>query len=296
MTIKNMTNTYSDLSQTLTAETAMFVPPAAYELVASMQSDVGCVRAGNEDNGQYASPSETQLRADKGALMIVCDGMGGHTSGEVASHLAVETIRREYYASAAEPSQAIKEATERANREVYQTAVADETLRGMGTTCTALALCRGMAFCAHVGDSRLYMLREEEIYQLTEDHSAVMELVKMGVITMDEARDHPDKNVILRALGTAPQLEVSVWNAPLPVRENDQFLLCSDGLYDLVADEEIKMVLRARRDDPQTACGELIALAKERGGHDNITVGIIGVRPCGDAPAPRITREVEIAR
>ena len=130
---------------------------------------------------------------------------------------------------------------------------------------------------------------------MTEDHSAVMEMVKQGWISLSDARHHPDKNVILRAMGSHPDVEVSTWQEPFPLRAGDRFLLCSDGLYDLVEDEEIKQIVLAS--DPQNACENLVALAKERGGHDNITVTIASLKQPGEdlkRPVP-VTRVVEVS-
>jgi serine/threonine protein phosphatase PrpC len=134
---------------------------------------------------------------------------------------------------------------------------------------------------------------------MTEDHSAVMEMVKRGLITLEAARHHPDKNIILRALGSQPEVEVSTWEQPFPVREGDAFLLCSDGLYDLVEDDEIKQTVLSGK--PHSSCEKLIALAKERGGHDNITVGIVSLRPIDPTHKEgnrelRETREVEVKK
>jgi len=265
----------------------------AHEIVASVQTDKGCVREINEDSGRLVHPSDEAQSKKRGTLLIVADGMGGHSAGEVASGMAVELIPEIYYASKGEPSDALKEAVEEANRRIYAASLEDESKRGMGTTCTALCLLDGQAFAAHVGDSRLYMLRGGKVYQLTEDHSAVMEMVKLGLITKEEARHHDDKNVILRALGTSPEVEVSTLE-PFSVRAGDQYLLCSDGLYDLVPDEEIEHEL-SNAGDIQAAGQKLITLAKERGGHDNITVGIVAVVPAGASAAGavdmRATRE-----
>jgi PPM family protein phosphatase len=270
---------------------------ADYEIVASVQTDRGCVREANEDSGRYTKPNDRSLITKRGSLLVVADGMGGHASGEVASGMAVELVSRLYYeAQGDDPQAALKEAVEEANRLIYAAAVADEKLTGMGTTCTALALRRGAAYSAHVGDSRIYLRRGGRMYLMTEDHSAVMEMVRHGVITAEEARRHEDKNVILRALGTSPEVEAAAWEKPFPLQVGDQFLLCSDGLHDLVGDEEMGEAL-ARAADPHEACEQLIALAKGRGGHDNITVSIVSVRPLsgGDARHLRATREVEAA-
>jgi len=265
-------------------------PTAPHEIVATVLTDVGCVREINEDSGRFIRPDDETRLKNKGALLIVADVMGGHSAGEVASGMAVELIPEIYYSSKGEPPRALKEAVEETNRRIHAAAAEDAAKYGMGTTCTALCLLDGQAFAAHVGDSRLYMLRDGKVYQLTEDHSAVMEMVKMGIITKEEARHHEDKNVILRALGTSPEVEVSALD-PFLVRVGDKYLLCSDGLYDLVADEEIERELSG--DDIDAAGRKLISLAKERGGHDNITVGMAAVVPAGAAEQVdlRATRE-----
>src|SRR5919107_2754287 len=270
-------------------------PPSAFEIDASVQTDKGCVREINEDSGLMVRPSDPALLAAKGTLLVVADGMGGHSAGEVASQMAADVVTRLYYELPAEPGAALKTAVEEANRRIHEAAAADASKHGMGTTCTALALCGGTAYAAHVGDSRLYMLRAGKLYQLSEDHSAVNEMVKLGIITKEQARTHEDKNVILRALGTAPEVEVSTVE-PWRVREGDRYLLCSDGLHDLVLENEIAAVL-TESEDTHAAGERLIALAKERGGHDNITVGIIAIMPEGTAAAEAqdapTTREVE---
>jgi protein phosphatase len=194
------------------------------------------------------------------------------------------------------PGQALRHAVEEANRRIHEAAAADESQHGMGTTCTALALCGGRAYAAHVGDSRLYMLRDKQLYQLSEDHSAVNEMVKLGIITKEQARTHEDKNVILRALGTGPEVEVETWEQPIRVRVGDQFLISSDGLDDMVADEEIRRLMLSAA-DVHDACARLVAAARAGGGHDNITVGVIHIRPAGRAGRQevRATREVEVA-
>jgi len=270
---------------------------ARYEIAASVRTDKGCVREANEDAGRFVRPSDPRLLASRGALLIVADGMGGHSAGEVASQMAVELVSRLYYEAGGDDAPgALAAAVAEANRHIYAEAEADEAKRGMGTTCTALALLDGTAFAAHVGDSRLYLLRGGDVYQLSEDHSHVMELVRHGLLTKEEARTHEDKNVILRALGTTPEVEVSTV-APFGVQPGDFLLACSDGLHDLVSDEEIGRVVASAADE-HAACERLIALAKERGGHDNITVGLVGVAPqgaaaaAGDGDTPT-TREVE---
>lgn len=270
-------------------------PEIQFGVLASLQTDAGSVREVNEDCGRFINPNDPELLSKKGTLTIVADGMGGHSAGEVASRMAVETVSRVYYELNERPSESLKAAFEEANRQIYEAAVSDEKLKGMGTTCTALVMHNNSAFAAHVGDSRLYLLRGGEIYLMTEDHSAVMEMVKRGIINLEQARHHEDKNVIVRALGTGPDVEVSVWSNPFPIRNEDRFILCSDGLYDLVDDVEIK-TLTLSAADTQSACENLIDLAKKRGGYDNITVGILSIKPAGyvETKDLRETREAEV--
>lgn len=253
------------------------------EVVAAVLTDVGCEREVNEDCGRFVAPAAAEAREAKGVLAVVADGMGGHSAGEVASRTAVETISRVYYASAQAAEAALGEAFEAANRAIYEAAGRDASLRGMGTTCTALVVKDRKAFAAHIGDSRLYLVRGGQIYLMSEDHSMVREMVRRGVLTPDEARRHAEKNVILRALGTQPVAQPATWEAPLAVRAEDRFVLCSDGLSDLVEDEEIRQ--SAVTLAPDAACARLVALAKERGGHDNITVAVVELRRAGDGAA-----------
>lgn len=264
-------------------ETVSLVRGGTYDVVVGMSSDVGCVRELNEDSGRYVQPEDPEVLGHKGVLVVVADGMGGHSAGEVASRLAVDVVTRAYYEDRDDPRSALENAFHEANHEIHKAAEKDASKNGMGTTCTALVLQNGTAISAHVGDSRLYLIREGSIYLMTEDHSAVMEMVKAGLITLEQARHHPEKNVILRAMGSHAEVEVTTWQEPFPVRAGDHFLLCSDGLYDLVEDEEIKQIVMLSA--PPTACENLIALAKERGGHDNITVGIVGLIAEGDLAA-----------
>ena len=251
-----------------------------FDCVIGLHSDVGCVREGNEDNARAITPDDASERAQRGVLVVVADGMGGHASGEIASAMAVEIVCREYYAAPVKalgaPSAILRAALEKANAAIHRAASSEKNPRRMGTTCTALVLRGEQIFAAHAGDSRLYLVRSGEIYQLSQDHSAVMELVRQGALTAQQARNHPDKNLITRALGLHPKIEIEVWDEPMNVRDDDRFLLCSDGLCDLVEDEEIKLQVLAG--EPQSACEALVEQAKARGGHDNITVAILHAR------------------
>ena len=264
-------------------------------ITASVQTDAGCVRETNEDNGRHISLNAPETSHYKGTLTIVADGMGGHSSGEVASEMAVELISHYYYADEGEvSSESLRQAIEQASHQIYETSITDERFFGMGTTVVALVVQNNTAFAAHVGDSRLYRLRGGGMEMLTMDHSQVMEMVKKGLLSMEEAQSHEDKNVILRAVGTQPAVEVEISN-PFTVEPGDEFLLCSDGLCDMVEDKEIADIwLKAR--DIHEASEQLISLAKTRGGRDNITVGIVRVSAQAEKTNGRkipVTREIE---
>jgi serine/threonine protein phosphatase PrpC len=263
-------------------------------IAASIQTDPGCIRESNEDSGRHVSPRDDETLASRGHLTVVADGMGGHASGEVASQMAVEVIGEQYYSDrTSSPQEALRKAVESANHEIYEASLTDENLAGMGTTLVALVILGDTAFSAHVGDSRLYRMRSQRLEMLTTDHSQVMEMVQHGIITMEQARNHDDKNVILRAVGTQPEVEVDVSDT-FKVELGDTFLLCSDGLNDMLDDGDIESILAAEPDE-YSAAARLIQAAKERGGHDNVTVGIVSVGDQTAVPPQevRITREVE---
>ncbi len=266
----------------------------AYDVIGSVLTDVGCHREVNEDYIRLVQPADEERTRQRGVLALVADGMGGHAAGEVASHLAGEVITRTFYESKKPAALALHAAFMAANRHIYEAASKDERLQGMGTTCTALLLQNGTALCAHVGDSRLYLIRDGHIYVMSEDHSLVMEMVKQGLLSQEEARQHDDKNVILRALGLHPQVEVALWEQPFAVRLEDRFLLCSDGLSDLVKDEEI--LLLADEGEPEAACAQLVALARERGGYDNISVGLLRLAPPGAAEQQAAPEDLRATR
>jgi serine/threonine protein phosphatase PrpC len=239
----------------------------------SSLTDVGAVRTSNEDSVSVVIPEELRQLREKGVLAVVADGMGGHEGGEVASGIAVTRVGERYYKERGDPQESLLRAFEAANHEIYEHARKHSKLAGMGTTCTAVAVVNGMAYSAHVGDSRVYLVRSEQIYCMTEDHSATMEMVKRGMLTLAEARNHEERNVILRAMGTRPQLEVALWTTPFPLRQDDRLLLCSDGLYERLEDRELASVASSR--EPAEACHELIRIAIERVSSDNVTVAIL---------------------
>jgi protein phosphatase len=249
----------------------------------AMLSDIGCHRTINEDSGKIVHPGDPEEMARKGILVAVADGMGGHEAGEVASRMAVETVARVYYASPEGPGAALAAGFHEANREIHEFAGRKPELTGMGTTCSVLAVAGDAVCAAHVGDSRIYLVRRGAIYQLSEDHSEVMQMVRQGLLTLEEARRHEDRNVLLRALGTRAEVEVSGWSEPMPVFPGDRFALSSDGLHDGVREEEIRDAVVEK--DPQAACQWLVELARQRGGYDNITVAVVAFETPRETPA-----------
>jgi serine/threonine protein phosphatase PrpC len=243
--------------------------PDPEQFVTSGMSDIGQVREVNQDYcGEFDDPA-TQRR-----LLIVADGMGGHLGGEVASRMAVETAAEVFKAGGADAGEVLKVALETANERVHSASQQDMDLSGMGTTSVCLLFeSGGRGFVGHVGDSRAYRMRGDDFEQITEDHSVVGALIRMGHITEEEARVHPQRNEILRAIGTNAEVEVQV--TPLELQPGDRYLLCSDGLSGLVTDAEIAKVLR--RNDAQDAVRTLVQMANLEGGNDNITVQIAHV-------------------
>lgn len=256
---------------------------------AGVVSDRGCVRELNEDRALFVRPPQRELLESKGLLALVADGMGGHQAGEVASGIAVEVVRKVYYESSDEPTAALAEALGEANRAIHQRATADGELVGMGTTCTALAIHRGLAHLAHVGDSRLYLLRGGEMRQMSEDHSHVAELVRQGALTEDQAQNHRHRNVITRALGASAAVDVATWPEPFPVREGDRLLLSTDGLHEHVSCREIRDL--ALSGSAREACERLVAAAKEAGAPDNVSVVLLTLGSDGDESRAGGTRE-----
>jgi protein phosphatase len=240
-------------------------------------TDVGLVRTVNED-GYLVTES----------LFAVADGMGGHRAGDVASSEALEVLRTAVLLPTLEDLVA---AVEAANHIVYEKSISDPELSGMGTTLCAVALLeRGegdpeRCGVVNVGDSRVY-LYSGELHQISEDHSLVESMVRSGQLTPAEAAIHPGRNVLTRALGVEPDVLVDSW--AVEIEPGDRFLLCSDGLVNEVPDDEIGEVL-AQQPDPQAAADELIRLALEAGGHDNITVIVLDVVDNnGGAPHRRV--------
>jgi serine/threonine protein phosphatase PrpC len=243
----------------------------------SSQSDIGCQRQNNEDSFGYWEPEDDQQFRRKGRLAVVADGMGGYEGGQEASRLAVETLVAVYRDFGGDdPQQALVEALQAAHEQVRRYSFAHPELRGMGTTCTAAAIVQDALYYVHVGDTRLYLIRDGQITRLTRDHSYVGRLVESGIISQKEAENHPQRNILTAALGTNPDLIMDSPRQPEPLRPKDVLLICSDGLWGQVRDSEI---LDAVENKSAAQAGrELIELARERGGPDNITVEILRLR------------------
>ncbi|MBI4874762.1 MAG: serine/threonine-protein phosphatase [Acidobacteria bacterium] len=257
-------------------EGAALEPAPSLRSEFAFRTDPGCHRELNEDSVRVVRPKEPEVLARKGLLALVADGMGGHEAGEVASGLAAEVVCREYYRAEGTICDALARALEEANREIHEQSAARRLIGGMGTTCTALVIAGGNAWAGHIGDSRVYLVRDGRIYRMTEDHSAVMDLVRKGILSAAEARRHSSRNVLQRAMGLAADLDADVWEDPFPMMSGDHFVLCSDGLHDLVDDGEIRDAVSHL--EPEAACAELVRLARERGGYDNISVVTIAAR------------------
>src|SRR4029077_1917112 len=237
----------------------------------TMLQHPGCVRAVNEDVVAYMIPGENDPEAARGVLGLVADGMGGHATGDVASRVAAETVLRLYYETDGPPFEALANCFAAANKAIYDQSRSDPACAGMGTTCTVLVFRDGAAFLAHIGDSRAYLWRDASLYQLSEDHSLVAELVRRGELTPEEAMRSPQRHIIVRALGTVPVSEPSIWLDGMQLLAGDVFVLCSDGLTDLVGDATISDVVA--RLTPFDACRALVDHALAAGGTDNISVG-----------------------
>ena len=245
-------------------------------------TDVGMVRTNNEDSYQIVAALN---------LFVLADGMGGEAHGEVASSLAVETVVKHCMQAQENPNQPLKgearaELTEKsrrlasavylANEKVFASASQNAEQHGMGATMTAAWIDEMNLSIAHVGDSRLYLLRTGVLQQLTSDHSLVAEQVRRGILTVSEAESSTMQNVLLRALGTQPEVEVDIEQVGL--FPNDVLLLCSDGLTRMVTEPEIAGALQSEP-DPQRAAEKLIKLANEGGGVDNVTTIVVSVKP-----------------
>jgi len=237
---------------------------------AIVHTDVGCVRRNNEDSARF-----TFINGRKDDFIaVLADGMGGYEHGEEASEVMVNTLCEDRSEKMGKnPTHWLLNTFRKANRNIY--ALSDEYGAVMGTTCSTLLIWKKKVWCAHIGDSRIYMLSKGKFNQLTCDHTVVGELLRNGNMTTAEALNHPQRNVLTKAIGTSLQIEPDIFRLTTPIRKGDRFLLCSDGLYDLVSDTEICNLLS--QDSLRKAALSLTETAKRNGGHDNITVIIVEI-------------------
>lgn len=230
-------------------------------ILSAFRTDVGKVRANNQD---------APIVSEKLRLYGVADGMGGHKGGEVASTSARDDLLRELEGKT--PSVAtLSSAIEEVNRQIYHQQEHDDALTGMGTTLSVLWMSDNFVYIGHVGDSRVYLLRDGEFRQMTLDHSLVEQLVREGVLTEEEAQNHPMRNIITRAIGTDESVEVDV--VVEERRKGDLWLACSDGLHGLVDDRQMRDALRQYA--PEKAADVLLKAALDAGGRDNVTLVIV---------------------
>ncbi len=244
-------------------------------IIIASRTDTGLERTENQDacGCWYEESSDTYL-------LVVADGMGGAACGAVASQLAVQVIYERFFSIAERQlpcAERLARAICAANAVIHQRAEKEWRCHGMGSTCAVLAVIPSVkrAYLAHVGDSRIYLIRDNRIARLTRDHSRVQRLLDDGLITEEEAMNHPDSNLLERSLGHRATVLPEVRSEPIEISSGDIFVVCTDGLTSLVRDEEIFEL--ARQYPPQPACDALIALANERSGPDNITVQIMQI-------------------
>ncbi len=243
------------------------------------RTDIGSVRKHNEDSLVVAPP-----------LFAVADGMGGHAAGEVASEIAVNTLAESAPAHA--DAEALGKAVMQANQAVIDAAREGVGREGMGTTMTAAILEGERLVIAQVGDSRAYLLHQGKLQQLTRDHSLMADMIEAGQITEEEARTHPNRSVITRALGSDPNMLPDLYE--INVGAGDRLLVCSDGLSGMVFDDEIEDIL-ARIDDPQRCANMLVSQAIAAGGHDNITVIVADVTGFAEVRQRKSNRKVRLS-
>jgi protein phosphatase len=247
------------------------------------------IRSGNEDNFTVDAP----LGSTRG-IFIVADGMGGHAAGEVASEMAVQIIQRELAPittlTGDEVAKLAADTLRKANRAIHDRTLTEVDKQGMGTTASVLVISGGRYMIGQVGDSRVYLMRDGMLTQLTKDHSYVQEQVDAGFLTPEQARYHPYSNVITRCVGASPDVEPDVYRGE--VRTGDLFLVASDGLTGMVDDRRLGQLLGSRA-DPARKVHALISEANGRGGLDNITAIIVEVMDNSDTP-PTDDRTSEI--
>jgi len=246
-------------------------------LIYSDRSDVGRRRANNQDSRSVLPPSSPQQYRTRGWLFLVADGMGAHAAGEMASGIAAERVPLVYEKSAQHsPAFGLRRSIEQTNAEINAKGESAEEFRGMGTTCTTLVIVPRGALVGHIGDSRVYRVRDRTVEQLSRDHSLVWELELAGGMSREQAAGAAPKNIITRSMGPHPEVDVDL-EGPFPVEEGDTFVLCSDGLSGQLEDAEIGLL--ASELEPREATAALLGLALVRGAPDNVTVIAVRAGP-----------------
>ena len=243
------------------------------------RTDIGCLRDHNEDSLVVTPP-----------LFAVADGMGGHAAGEVASEIAVRVLSE--LAPEHPDGEALGRAIEEANRAVIQAAREGRGRQGMGTTMTAAMLEGERLVIAQVGDSRAYLLHQGKLQQLTRDHSLMADMIEAGQLTPEEARTHPQRSVITRALGSDAHLHPDIYE--INVETGDRLLICSDGLSGMIFDDQIENTLR-RVQDPQRCASQLVNEAIAAGGHDNVTVIVADVTGYAEVRRKKLARKTKLS-
>ncbi|MBN2062426.1 MAG: Stp1/IreP family PP2C-type Ser/Thr phosphatase [Deltaproteobacteria bacterium] len=234
-------------------------------------SHIGQKKEENQDYFSYNIPEDGSV-PEKGILLALADGMGGHAGGAVASRMAIDVVMKEYYADESKNiPESLKNAFLKANREVMARGDKDRSLQGMGTTLVAVVLKKNKMYYNNVGDSRGYIIDGNSISQFSEDHSVVANLVKAGYITEEEAPTYPGGNIITKAIGIDPELKIGSEKKDNRISDGMYILLCCDGLYREVSNEEIKKTVKEFK-EPDIICNKLVEKANEHGGEDNITV------------------------
>jgi PPM family protein phosphatase len=239
-------------------------------------TDVGRLRENNEDSYLYWEPDSDEEFQRKGRLAIVADGMGGYEGGQEASRLAVETVRSVYdNAFDGDPRHTLVAAFDAAHATIQRYAMEHIEFQGMGTTCTAICILDRKLYFAHVGDSRLYLVRSKTVSRLTRDHSYVGRLVESGIVREEDAESHPQRHILTAALGSGREVIPDAPEQPLALEKEDTLVLCTDGLWSLVGEQEIAAAVRSG--NPVEASAALVKMALERGGPDNITVLVLRI-------------------
>jgi PPM family protein phosphatase len=249
-------------------------PKPGFE-VASL-TDIGHQRINNEDSCLYWEPDSDEEFSRKGRLAVIADGMGGYEGGQEASRLAVETVRLVYDQHFKDdPQNALVSGLRFAHDTIQRYAAQHPQFTGMGTTCTALSIVERQLCFAHIGDSRLYLLRAGATSRLTRDHSYVGRLVESGIVRLEDAESHPQRHILTAALGSGHEVIPHTPEQPVPLEEGDVLVLCTDGLWSVVGEAELTRIALA--EPPAEACLKLVNAALERGGPDNVTVIILRV-------------------